>query len=194
MSRSCCPTQPYFEFYAYRMKGFVQTMRRLKMQSVLGLSILAIAACTPKSGLLPNPTIAEPSPSFVHSTSVSDRPSQPDLIIHFMYLEMEGRQGHCVNAYSPYGIRVQIKNIGTSTSGPFQIDLNGVVQEVKDGLQAGQSIELHFAGTIPRGQYEATADVTNQVVESREDNNTSSFHAPTPTPPPLCVLTATATP
>jgi hypothetical protein len=176
------------------MKGFVKSMSGLKMQSVLGLLILAIVACTSKSRLLPNPTIAEPSPSLVHSTSAANRPSQPDLIIDFMYLEMEGRQGHCVNVYSPYGIRVQIKNIGSATTGPFWVDLNGVIKVVKDGLQVSQSIELHFAGTIPSGQYEATADITNQVVESREDNNTSSFHAPTPTPPPLCVLTATATP
>ena len=107
---------------------------------------------------------------------------------------MEGRQGNCVNAYSPYGIRVQIKNIGSANTGPFFVDLNGILQEVNYGLLVGQSIELHFAGTISSGQYEATADVTNQVVESREENNTFSFHAPTPTPPPLCVVTVTVTP
>jgi subtilase family serine protease len=164
------------------MKGIVKTMRNRRVQSVLGLLILAIVACTPKTKLPPHPT-SESSPS-----------STPDLVINSMYLEMEGRQGHCVDAYSPYGIRVQIKNIGSANTGSFSVDLNGVIQEVKDGLQVDQSIELHFAGTIPSGQYEATADVTNQVVESREDNNTSSFHAPTPTPPPLCVVTATATP
>jgi subtilase family serine protease len=65
---------------------------------------------------------------------------------------------------------------------------------VNDVLLVGESIELHFAGTISSGQYEATVDVTNQVIESREDNNTFSFQAPTPTPPPLCVVTVTATP
>ncbi len=111
-----------------------------------------------------------------------------------MYLEMEGRQGNCVNAYSPYGIRVQIKNIGSANTGSFFVDLNGILQEVNYGLLVGQYIELHFAGTIPSGQYEATADATNQVVESREENNTFSFLAPTPTPPPLCLATVPATP
>ena len=111
-----------------------------------------------------------------------------------MYLEMEGRNGNCINAYSPYGVRVQIKNIGSASTGPFFVDLNGILQEVKYGLPVGQLIELHFAGTVPSGQYEATADVTNQVVESREENNTYSFLAPTPTPPPLCAATVTATP
>jgi subtilase family serine protease len=176
------------------MKGFVKLMRNLRIQSVLGLLILVIVACTSKSKPPPNAKTSEPSPLFVQSTSESDRPSQPDLIINFMYLEMEGRQGTCVNAYSPYGIRVQIKNIGSANTGPFFVDLNGTLQEVKYGLLVGQSIELHFAGTISSGQYEATADVTNQVIESREENNTFSFLAPTPTPPPLCVATVTATP
>ena len=107
---------------------------------------------------------------------------------------MEGRQGRCVDAYTPYGIRVQIKNIGSAAAGSFFVDLNGVAKEVQDGLQVDQSVELHFAGTIPSVQYEATVDPTDQVVESRENNNTSLFHAPTPTPPPLCTVTATATP
>jgi len=171
-------------------------MRSLRIHSVLGLLILAIVACAPKSKPPLNSTTSKPSPSLplVQSTSESDRPSLPDLIINFMYLEMDGRQGGCVNAYSPYGIRVQIKNVGAANAGPFFVELNGILQEVHYGLLVGQSIELHFAGTIPSGQYEATVDVTNQVVESREDNNTFSFHAPTPTPPPLCVPTVTATP
>jgi hypothetical protein len=169
-------------------------MRNLRKHGVVGLLIFAVAACTLKPMLSPNSITPEPSSLFVQLTSESDHLSQPDLIINFMYLEMEGRQGNCVNAYSPYGIRVQIKNIGSANSGPFFVDLNGILQEVDYGLLVGQSIELHFAGTISSGQYEATTDVTNRVVESQEDNNTFSFHAPTPTPPPLCAVTVTATP
>jgi hypothetical protein len=169
-------------------------MKSLRILGVFGLLILATIACTPNAKPSPNLAPSEPSPSLGQSTNDSDGQLQPDLIIYFVYLEMEGRQRNCVNAYSPYGIRVQIKNIGSANTGPFVVDLNGVDQAVNDGLQIGQLIELHFAGTVPSGQYEATADVTNQVAESQEDNNTFSFHAPTPTPPPLCVVTATATP
>jgi hypothetical protein len=186
-SPPCRTPSARIEFFVFWMKGFVKPMRRLRIPSVLGLFVLVLGACAP------NPIAAEPSP-LVPSTSEVVRHSQPDLIIDFMYLEMEGRRGNCVDAYSPYGIRVQIKNIGSANTGPFFVDLNGAVQEVNDGLRVDQSIELHFAGTIPSGQYEATADVTNQAVESREDNNTSSFQAPTPTPPPLCVVTVTETP
>lgn len=69
---------------------------------------------------------------------------------------------NCVDAYSPYGIRVLVENIGLSTADPFIVDMNGAKQQVDTGLAAGERIEIHFAGTTPSGQYEAFADVTNQ--------------------------------
>jgi subtilase family serine protease len=111
-----------------------------------------------------------------------------------VYLEMEGRQGSCVEAYTPYGIRVVVENVGPAGAGPFFVELNGARQEVNDGLMAGRSVVLHFAGTTPNGRYEATADAADQVAESQEDNNSLSFLAPTPTPPPLCTPTPTAAP
>ena len=133
-----------------------------------------------------------PTHTFVATTL--ELTSLPDLIIKYMYLEMEGRQGNCVEAYSPYEIRVVVENIGLANAGAFVVVLNGTPQEVNEGLAAGQQIVLHFAGTTPSGWYEATADSMNQVVEREEDNNTLSFTAPTPTPPPLCTATPTSTP
>lgn len=74
---------------------------------------------------------------------------------------MEGRQSNCVEAYTPYGIRVLVENIGLVSAGAFVVDMNGTLQEVKEELAPGQHIELHFAGTTPSGQYEATADSMN---------------------------------
>lgn len=76
----------------------------------------------------------------------------PDLIIKLMYLEMEGRQSDCVEAYTPYGIRVLVENIGVASTGLFVVDLNGTRQQVDKGLAAGKFIELHFTGTTPSGQ------------------------------------------
>ncbi len=126
--------------------------------------------------------------------SPSELASLPDLIIKNMYLEMEGRQGNCVEAYARYGIRVVVENIGLVSAGAFVVDMNSIRQEVKEGLAPGQHIELHFAGTTPSGRYEATADSMNQVVEREENNNTLSFLAPTPTPPLLCTATPTSNP
>jgi subtilase family serine protease len=111
-----------------------------------------------------------------------------------MYLEMDGRHANCVEAYSTYGIRVLVENIGLASAGPFVVDMNGAKQQMDTDLAAGQHIEFHFAGTTPSGQYEAIADVTNQVVESEEYNNILSFIAPTPTPPLLCTPTLTPAP
>ena len=125
------------------------------------------------------------------STNVSSR---PDLIIKYMYLEMEGRQGNCVVDYSRYEIRVVVENTGLVGAAAFVVVMNSTPQEVKEGLAAGQQIVLHFAGTTPSGWYEATADSMNQIVEREEDNNTLSFLAPTPTPPLLCTATPISTP
>ncbi len=146
--------------------------------------VFVTVACTPSST----------SPVITTAVSTSELAQMPDLIIKLMYLEMEGRQSNCVEAYTPYGIRVVVENTGLASAGPFVVDLNGTRQQVEGGLAAGKSIELHFTGTTPSGQYEAFADVTNQVVEQQEGNNSLSYLAPTPTPPPLCPATPTPTP
>jgi hypothetical protein len=118
----------------------------------------------------------------------------PDLVVESLYLEMEGRQGGCVRAYTPYGIRVRVRNTGPLSSGPFMVDLNGVRQRMEGELSAGQFIELHFPGTVESGRYLAYVDAAGEVAERAEDNNTLSFQAPTPTPPPLCTPTPTSSP
>jgi len=110
----------------------------------------------------------------------------PDLTIPAVALEMQGRRDGCVKAYAPYAIRVTVENIGSASAPPFSVQLNQERQSVKDGLRAGQRIELEFTRLDPSGSYTATADISNQVVESDEENNTRSYQAPTPTPPPLC--------
>jgi subtilase family serine protease len=159
-------------------------MRISTTQLTLLLMVFVTVACTPSAT----------SPVITTAVSTSELAPMPDLIIKLMYLEMEGRQSNCVEAYTPYGIRVLVENIGLASAGPFVVDLNGVRQQVDGGLAAGKSIELHFTGTTPSGQYEAFADVTDQVVEQQEDNNSLSYLAPTPTPPPLCPATPTLTP
>ena len=146
--------------------------------------VFVTVACTPSST----------SPVITTAVSTPEPAPMPDLIIKLMYLEMEGRQSNCVEAYTPYGIRVVVENIGLASAGPFVVDLNGTRQQVEGGLAAGKSIELHFTGTTPSGQYEAFADATDQVVEDQEDNNSLSFLAPTPTPPLLCTATSTPIP
>ncbi len=169
-------------------------MKTSTTQFALLLSMTVMAACN----LTPSPSVQPtnkntPIPSATVVVTTLGNTSLPDLIVKFVYLEMEGRQSNCVESYTPYEIRVLVQNIGSASAGAFVVDLNSTRQQV-EGLAADQVIVLHFAGTIPSGQYEATADPINQVAEREENNNTLSFLAPTPTPPPLCPATSTPTP
>ena len=152
---------------------------------------------SPTMTLTPSVTVVVKNTVYPTHTVVAttlELTSLPDLIIKFIYLEMEGRQSNCVEAYTPYEIRVLVENIGLASAGPFVVDLNGTRQEVDEGLAAGQLITLYFSATASSGRYEATADSMNQVAEREENNNTLSFLAPTPTPPLLCTATPTPTP
>src|SRR5512146_1610306 len=82
----------------------------------------------------------------------------PDLTIPAVTLEMQGRQGSCVAAYAPYAIRVSVENIGSADAPTFSVQLNGVRQSVKDGLRAGQRIQLEFTRLDPDGRYAAVVD------------------------------------
>ena len=136
-----------------------------------------LVGCTSTSPVLPA------SPSAANTPTVA----RPDLVVQSMYLEMADRHGlACVAAFSPYGIRLVVRNVGVTASGPFEVELNGVTQTVKTGLDPGQDIELHFSGTVPSGQYVARVDAANQAPEEDEGNNGATFIASTPSPPPLC--------
>jgi hypothetical protein len=118
-------------------------------------------------------------------------PSGADLVVYNMILMMAGQQGNCVNRYAPYGIRVVIENQGHGDANTFWVGVNEDLLQVEEGLAAGQSLALHFSGTVPSGTYMATVDVFDQVKELNEDNNLETFLAPTPTPPPICTPTPT---
>jgi DNA-binding CsgD family transcriptional regulator len=148
-------------------------------------SLTARPSLTPKRS--PTPPVVSNLQPTLHLTSL------PDLIVKFTYVEMEGRQGNCVEAYTPYEIRVLVQNIGLANAGSFAVDLNGSRQQVDEGLGAGQYIRLNFAGTAPSGRYEVSADSLDQVGERDENNNTWTYFAPTPTPPLLCTATPTPT-
>jgi subtilase family serine protease len=122
----------------------------------------------------------------VSNPPTSSAEALPDLKITNIYVEMQGRTGYCVDAYTPYEIRVTVQNAGESPAPPFQVALNHQQQFLLQGLPAGQSIELHFSLSASNGQYEAVADPDNQVREKDENNNRAAYQAITPTPPLLC--------
>jgi alpha-tubulin suppressor-like RCC1 family protein len=117
----------------------------------------------------------------------------PDLTIASMYLESEGRRGDCWTGEYLYGVRVVVRNAGDrNATVPFIVELDDLQYVVEGGLSAGNSVELHFPGMSYRGRYLAFVDVTHQVVERDENNNTLLYDAPTPSPPPPCTATPAA--
>ena len=117
----------------------------------------------------------------------------PDLKVAFVYVEMQGRQGGaCVNAYTPYEIRVNIKNEGNADASSFSVEVNGVSKTIS--LTAGQSIDVPFTDLPSSGVVKISVDPANKVLESNENNNTTEYTTlGTPTPPPLCTPVPTPT-
>ena len=147
----------------------------------------------PVKGTTParSPTPAKSKITPEPGAEQGDQCSGADLVVRFMILMMAGQQGNCVNKYTPYGIRVVIENQGHGDANTFWVGVNKDLIQVEEGLVAGQSLGLHFSGTVPSGTYTATVDVFDQVKELNEDNNLETFLAPTPTPPPICTPTPT---
>ena len=147
-----------------------------------------LAACEPWGIWILHPVSAVLAKR--NGASLTARPRYPS------HVSRNGRATRqlCRGLLRPMAFASSSKTPARPAPDPSSSTLNGTLQEVKDGLMAGQHVELHFAGTIPSGRYAATADAADQIVESREDNNTLTFFAPTPTPPLLCTPAPTSTP
>lgn len=141
------------------------------------LATTLLSACTLGSVAIPTPET-----------------SLPDLVVSKVYLGMQGvptNWNECVPTYSPFEIRVMIRNLGGTPAN------NIIVAELFSGtnlttgeLAAGQEIEMYFPILSGSATYNIVVDSPNLILESNEDNNTFSYLAITPTPPALCTPTA----
>ncbi len=109
----------------------------------------------------------------------------PDLAIIYAKIELE-TGGACDYSSTNLGVRVWIENQGSADADPFVVEANGIQQMVADGLQIGQTVTVWFAGYSPNGENVVLIDASNQIQETREDNNTLSQRLPVPTLPPTC--------
>ncbi|MGQ9599080.1 MAG: FHA domain-containing protein [Anaerolineae bacterium] len=109
----------------------------------------------------------------------------PDLFISQLKIELETGED-CNYSSTQLGLRVGIWNIGNADAGPFVVEANGVQQTVATGVPAGMIATLWFPGYVYPGENRVTVDVTNQVRESNENNNSVSQMVPIPTLPPTC--------
>jgi hypothetical protein len=104
------------------------------------------------------------------------------------------QSGHaCLVQGTPFGLFVRVINQGSGAAGSFDVNANGYVQTVA-GLDAGQNIQLFFAGASSwPNDTNVTVDYTNLVFEANEGNNTFSGPVAAPTQPVTCTPTATPT-
>jgi len=133
------------------------------------------------------PLPASPVPTvtlMVPGDSGSDQPL-PDLAILHAQVSLETGSS-CDYTSTALGIRVWIENQGNAGAGPFVVEANGIQQMIAEGLDAGQTVAIWFAGYVPDGANVILVDVASQVQEIREDNNTFSQRLPIPTLPPTC--------
>lgn len=153
--------------------------------SILVLVILVLSACGPVVIGPPTPT---PSPTPLIS-------GVPEFLISSVYLGMQGVPGQgngCVPNYGPFEIRVTVQNSSDTPAYNIPVIEHSTATTLTIGeLGAWQSFELYFPATSPTGSYNVEVDPENLIPEIDEHNNTSSFLAPTPTPPALCTPTPT---
>ncbi len=109
----------------------------------------------------------------------------PDLVVKHVQIELESGGG-CDYTSTELGVRVWVENSGRADAGPFVIEVNGVQQPVPEGLASGQGISVWFTGYVHDGENRILVDVTSQVQEADEQNNTFSTRLPIPTLPPTC--------
>ncbi len=114
----------------------------------------------------------------------------PDLAVTNVNIAMQGIPAYttnCVAAYAPYEVRATIENRGHTLATNISIVELSSGYEVQIGeLPAGQNAEISLPASSPNGIYNVSVDPQNLIEESDEGNNTTSYLAPTPTPPALC--------
>ncbi len=124
--------------------------------------------------------------------------SLPDLAVKSVHIAMQGIPGdtnHCVPAYAPYEVRVTIENRGDASAANISVvePSSGFKIQVEE-LAAGQTMKLSLPVSSPNGSYNVSIDPQNLIAETNEDNNTAFYLTITPTPPALCLTSATPLP
>jgi subtilase family serine protease len=100
----------------------------------------------------------------------------------------------CVDEYGPYQVWAMVENVGNAPAGPVDVSAStGEVIQIQL-LDAGESQTVRFQASPDTGSYLVQVDPQNTIAESDENNNMSSFLAPTPTPPALCSTPQPASP
>ena len=135
--------------------------------------------------LVPLPASPVPTVTLIAPGDPGSDQPLPDLIVKHAQIALETGNS-CDYASTTLGIMVWVENVGNADADPFVVEANGIRQMVAEGLEAGQTITIWFAGYVPDGENIILVDAASQVEEIREDNNALSQRLPVPTLPPTC--------
>lgn len=134
------------------------------------------------NSLTVNSPVSDALPTCTPTNTPSTTTSKPDLTISSMQVINPTFNGTCAQNTSQ-ALRVVVANIGTANAGAFVVTVNSQQFNVPS-LAAGQSTTLDATSFAPTNQ--ATADSTNVIAESNENNNTAALGGPTATPARVC--------
>jgi hypothetical protein len=130
------------------------------------------------------PSTASQAPTVTLIPTGAPGTPLPDLAIRQVRVELESG-GDCDGASGPLGVRLWIENAGQAEAGSFVVEVNGARQAV-DGLAAGQTVDLWFAGYTHDGENVVVVNADDEVEESDKENNLFAGRLPVPPPPPTC--------
>jgi WD40 repeat protein len=153
--------------------------------SLLLFLTFIMAGCDIRNGF------GQPTPSALPTFAPTDTTqSLPDLAIKAVSLEIETvPDDECAAPSGRFWVLIQIDNQGDADAGPFSVQVNGVDQNVPDGLKAGKSVSLWFSEYSPFTTVQV--DSNSQIVENNKTNNRLSQELALPTQSPNCVKTPT---
>ena len=95
--------------------------------------------------------------------------------------------------FPPITFTIAVRNDGAASSDPFVVEINGVSRAATEGLGVLDTTFVQVTGITP-GENTIVLDVTSQVEESDEDNNSTNFAVVLPALPPIPICTPTPTP
>jgi WD40 repeat protein len=152
--------------------------RRLNTFFPIFISLMIVGCSIQENNTHASPTIP---PSPIPSSTVE---ILPDLVIKSVSFLRDSDE---LCSETNNKIQITIENAGAGGAGPFAVKLNDTLQNVIEGLQAGEERELIFSDI--NTENDIFVDALQKVVESNEDNNQVSKSFALPSLSPECLPT-----
>jgi hypothetical protein len=116
-------------------------------------------------------------------------PSLPDLTIAMAHVELE-TGNNCAYTTGEFGIALWIVNLGSTSAGRFNVEINGEIYPVPHGLSPQEQVRIW--APIDR-EMRVIVDSQAEVIEQNENNNIVIGQLPAAQRPASCTATPIVT-